>query len=826
MATNWHSQQFYGDTNTVVIENCTFDFEQIGDDLMDVYSGCKFCFRYNMITNTAIGWHGADSDARGVRMFEIYKNNFYTKNSYTVSEVALARSGSGVMWSNTADSGYQNLFYLREYRASSDYPDSFSTGGWMYLPSGGSQGPMNGSRIVDGNQDSSGWPGLDQIGRGSFTNNPVTWTSTFTAANYEAFEGVYQWSNKLGANSSPTCIVGGYDNEAIPNVIKLGRDYFDNTAKPGYTPLVYPHPLIGGGVANTNPPAITQQPQNATVLAGAPAIFSVVATGGGTLTYQWAWCGTNVTGATADSWTTPATLLGNSNSVVSVRVGSAYGSVTSSNAYLYVMNGVAPTITTQPTSRTVGTGGSTTFTVTASGTAPLAYQWRFDSGPISGATASSYTIGSAATNNAGSYAVVVTNSFGIVTSAMAVLGVMVSTQTVHYYYVSANGSDSANGSIGSPWATIEYASSNMVGGDVLYIRGGTYGEVWDVYGPSGRNASLPTIIQNYPGETPIFDNTGGANTLNGLNWFVVSGLTIRNYSTAIVMGYGGACSNVTLTNLTVYNTINQGLQIYNNSHDCLLVGSTVYGTGTGTQNGEGLYLGTGGDTAADNTHNITIRSNIFHNTKDEAIELKQGTYSNIVEGNLIYTANKAQDTYGAGGGAVEIDAEGTVNRYSGNPTQIVRGNLIYDTYIGIHMVTGSSAYNNIVYGCSFAGISVDSSDSYVRNVWNNTVASNPGIAVNGGTASVVNNIGYGSGSYNLVTNNAYFVNMAGHDYHLVVGSAPIGAGTNLFSGVATDFDGNARPSSGAFDIGAYQYVAAGGAASPPPPPTNLHVAGQ
>jgi hypothetical protein len=153
---------------------------------------------------------------------------------------------------------------------------------------------------------------------------------------------------------------------------------------------------------------------------------------------------------------------------------------------------------------------------------------------------------------------------------------------------------------------------------------------------------------------------------------------------------------------------------------------------------------------------------------------------------------------------------------------------VYDTVIGIRLGTGSTCYNNVVYGCSANGILVNNpnGDSYVRYVYNNTVASSPGIVLSAGTASILNNIGYSTGTYNRAINSAYFVNMTGHDYHLVAGSAPIGTGTNVFGVVSTDFDGNARPSSGALDIGAYQYTAIGGAASPPPSPTNLHVAGQ
>jgi hypothetical protein len=84
---------------------------------------------------------------------------------------------------------------------------------------------------------------------------------------------------------------------------------------------------------------------------------------------------------------------------------------------------VAPSITTHPVSATKLVGESVTFSVTATGTAPLSYQWRKNGSSISGATGSSYTIASVTMGDAGSYDVVVTNGCGSATSNAAVLTV-------------------------------------------------------------------------------------------------------------------------------------------------------------------------------------------------------------------------------------------------------------------------------------------------------------------------------------------------------------------------------------------------------------------
>jgi hypothetical protein len=81
----------------------------------------------------------------------------------------------------------------------------------------------------------------------------------------------------------------------------------------------------------------------------------------------------------------------------------------------------APFIVTQPASQTVTAGAVVTFSVGASGSPPLTYQWQFNSNNIAGATGSSYTIASAQSSNAGLYSVAVTNSVGFAISSNASL---------------------------------------------------------------------------------------------------------------------------------------------------------------------------------------------------------------------------------------------------------------------------------------------------------------------------------------------------------------------------------------------------------------------
>jgi hypothetical protein len=177
-------------------------------------------------------------------------------------------------------------------------------------------------------------------------------------------------------------------------------------------------------------PSITTQPASQTVTAGQSVTFAVVASGTGPLAYQWqksvngAW--TNV-GTNATSYTISATASTDAGSY-RVQVTNSAGTATSSTATLTVNSPpTAPSITSQPASKTVTAGQSASFSVTATGTGPLSYQWQKSmSGTwtnISGATSAAYTISSTTASSAGSYRVIVSNSVGSATSNSATLTV-------------------------------------------------------------------------------------------------------------------------------------------------------------------------------------------------------------------------------------------------------------------------------------------------------------------------------------------------------------------------------------------------------------------
>jgi hypothetical protein len=168
-------------------------------------------------------------------------------------------------------------------------------------------------------------------------------------------------------------------------------------------------------------PTVTTGPAPQTVTAGATVTFSVAASGTAPLTYQWFKDNVALGGATAATLTFTATAQ--SAGSYTVAVTNAAGTTTSSAATLTVSPATtAPAVTTGPATQTVTAGATVTFSVAASGTAPLTYQWFKDNVALSGATAATLTF-TATAQSAGSYTVTVNNAAGTTTSSAATLTV-------------------------------------------------------------------------------------------------------------------------------------------------------------------------------------------------------------------------------------------------------------------------------------------------------------------------------------------------------------------------------------------------------------------
>jgi len=382
------------------------------------------------------------------------------------------------------------------------------------------------------------------------------------------------------------------------------------------------------------------------------------------------------------------------------------------------------------------------------------------------------------------------------------------------FYVSPSGSDNNSGTQAAPWLTINHGISQLQSGGTLYVRAGTYNETPYISGPSGT-AAQPTTIMAYNGEAVIIKGPGvdsGRVKITNCSYVIFDGFQVTNFNQGIFVE---SASNIIVRNCSVYLVGQEGIEVHYGSSFVTIDYCTVHDTRQWMYNGEGIYIGTGDSAPLDNTHNVTVTNCTIYNTPDEGVELKIGTHDCIVDHNDISRVNLGSNwsQNGPNVGAVEVnESVGAVQVWNANPNHIVRNNLIHDLRpamgTGIRQGTGSTAYNNVIWNVGAYGIFVNnnSSDTYTRFTYNNTIDMPTASAVvnTGGTQILHDNIGP-AGASNLPTNPAYFVNEATHDYHLVAGSAPIDAGVN--TGIATDRDGVSRPQGSAYDIGAYEYVA-------------------
>lgn len=118
------------------------------------------------------------------------------------------------------------------------------------------------------------------------------------------------------------------------------------------------------------------------------------------------------------------------------------------------------------------------------------------------------------------------------------------------YVASAGGNDGNDGSITSPWATVNYALQQLTAGDTLYLRGGThYVTNLDFkFASEAGTALTPIEVTSYPGEEPVIDCSGGTwlSRFDNKDYWTFSHLKFTNYVTGIDIGEDSASDNFTM----------------------------------------------------------------------------------------------------------------------------------------------------------------------------------------------------------------------------------------------------------------------------------------
>jgi trimeric autotransporter adhesin len=343
--------------------------------------------------------------------------------------------------------------------------------------------------------------------------------------------------HSLAVLSNGTVIVWGNNSLGQTNV------------PPGLSNIV----AVTGGASHSlalrlEPLVISTQPSSQSVLQGATAVFNVVVTGSQPITYQWRKNGNPISNATNSSFSL-FSVTTNDIALYSVVVNNPLGSLTSSNAVLQV--NVPAFITQQPQSQDVGVGSTVSFQVTAGGTGPISYQWRRNGSNVFGFNAT-YTIFSVQPANAGNYTVLVSNSFGSVLSAVAVLTVHTGpaiTQQPQSQTVIAGGSATftvgATNAEGYEWrkngAAIANATNSFYSiASVQSSDAATYSvRVTNRFGSTLSDNATLTVTNPPAGSTRVI-GWGEQLVWNGSAWIDVS--PPANLGTVTAVAVGGAHS--------------------------------------------------------------------------------------------------------------------------------------------------------------------------------------------------------------------------------------------------------------------------------------------
>jgi len=321
------------------------------------------------------------------------------------------------------------------------------------------------------------------------------------------------------------------------------------------------------------------------------------------------------------------------------------------------------------------------------------------------------------------------------------------------FYVSTTGNDSNPGTLDSPWKTIQHAADTAVGGDTVYVLGGTYHESINLT-HSGSAAAGSIVFQSYPGQLAIVDGTGVSccgyqiqglfNITGNESYLVIEGFEIQNYTSNNINNEpAGIYISESGSYLEILNNIVHGITETagknGNAHgigmygvlttpltNITLRGNTLYGMVTGNSetiifDGNVIGFTVIGNVVHDN-NNIGIDATGFYGTGPNGHDQAR---SGVISGNTVYNItslhNPAYNGYGADG----IYCDGCTD-------VLIERNLVYNCDLNIEAASENrgrdtsnvTINNNVIYGGNVAGISIGGYSSNVGGSENIVVVNN------------------------------------------------------------------------------------------------------
>ena len=402
------------------------------------------------------------------------------------------------------------------------------------------------------------------------------------------------------------------------------------------------------------------------------------------------------------------------------------------------------------------------------------------------------------------------------------------------FYVATSGNNANPGSQAQPWLTLQHAVDHINPGDTILVASGTYAGCR--IGRSGQPGALctlkadtgATVIVNIPGpanrhnsniEVELFDDT--------VRYWVIDGLESANsprYGIDIRITYF-----ITVKNCYVHGAAVTGIFLAFSDHALI-------------QNNESAFNGEHGIYHSNSADYPTIRGNRSHHNHAAGIHMNGDRFQTPGDGIISFALVEKNIIYenGVGGGS-GINCDGVSD-------SIFRNNLIYNNHasgISLYGIDGSEGssrnkvYNNTIImsagarWCINIPAATDGQPDPTGNQIRNNILYTPDTGLRGSVSTYSSAVAGFASDYNIVVNRlsinegdstlslaawqalgydthsivstppALFVDPAGNNYHLKIGSPAIGAGASLAE-VTIDLDGFARPIANPYSAGCYE----------------------